>query len=251
MARGKYSEDGSRKLCKGRTHPPGGEYVHVSQFHVHKAGRLAGRPFYVCKPCWNVLRGKQPDDGMISWDEAWPVINRLIEHFGSKAEVVRQLGRHQSWLYEIRKYPSIRRAHFLEARDLLRKVEALQRHHGQGQAEVVRAEPLGTVLRGWVQDWLAERPLNQQPTGQNPFDDKQYDFMGPIQLLHEKTEINPRRITGIINGEFEFIGVSQADALLTAAGMWDLITLGEIEVIPNPNWSMEKWQSYMSERGCA
>lgn len=245
MARGKYTEDGARKLCKGRSHPPGGEYVPLRDFDFHKSGRLKGRPFYVCKPCWNLVRGRDPGAGQISWEHAWPVINRLIEHFGSKAEVVRQLGRHGNWLYEIRRTESIKRTHFEEAKKLLAEIEAEERHYRVGEAEVVRAEPLGEVLRGWVREWLADRPLN---TGMGAT--VEATFMGPISYLAEKTEINERRVSGIINGEYAHVGLSQADALLTAAGLWDLLTIGEIPIIPNPNWSMEQWQRYMDDRGC-
>lgn len=198
------------------------------------------------------MRGKQPTDGMISWDEAWPVINRLIEHCGSKAEVVRRLGRHGNWLYEIRKYPSIRRAHFLEAQKLLNEIEVFVRQNGVGEAEVVRAEPLSTILRGWVVEWLAERPINHNPMGvqRNQLGDEDV-FMGPIQYLAERSEINPRRVSGIVNGEFDHVSLTQADKLLTAAGLGHLISWGDIPIIPNPHWSMEKWQEYMESRGCA
>jgi hypothetical protein len=247
MARGRYTPDGSKKLCKGRTHPDGGEYVHLKNFHVHKSGRLKGRPFYVCIPCWNVLRGRDQSAGMISWEEAWPVVNRLIELLGSKRAVAQALGRHRNWLYEL-KWDKLHREHLNEAKALLRQLEATESFHAQGEAEVVRAEPLSTVLRGWVTEWIAERPTNHQSMGTQPEDGR--DFMGPIEFLAEKTEINPRRVSGIVNGEFEHVSLSQADALLTAAGLWDYLSLGEIPIIPNPNWSMEKWQAYMAERGC-
>lgn len=241
MARGRYTPDGSKKLCKGRTHPEGGEFVNLRHFHVHKTGRLKGRPFYVCIPCWNVLRGKEPLSGQISWDEAWPVIQRLIDLCGSKAEVHRRLGVHSNWLYEIGRNQTIRRVHWHAAQDLIHEIEAELHLNRQGEAEVVRAEPLSTVLRSWVKEWLAQYPIDSAG-GEH--------FMGPIQVLAEKTEINVRRVSGIVNGEFEFVSLSQADKLLTAAGLWDYISNGEIPVIPNPNWSMVKWQAYMDERGC-
>lgn len=236
------SEDGTRKLCLGRTHPEGGEWVPLSQFHRHKTGPSAGKLFSVCKPCWNVLQGRDVNAGQASWDEAWPVFHRLEELLGSGAAVARRMGRQRNWLYEIRKSNTVRRTILLEAQRLLEQLEALRATRQRGEAEVVRAEPLGTILREWVIEWLAERPLETYG-GES--------MMGPMQWLAEKTEIHIRRVSGIVNGEFPHVGLSQADALLTAIGQSYLLTIGEIPVIPNPNWSIEQWKAYMETRGCA
>jgi hypothetical protein len=245
-----YSEDGTSKLCMGRTHPEGGEFVPLTKFHFHKTGARAGKPFSVCKPCWYVLQGRSPVAGQVSWDEAWPVFHRLEEHLGSGAEVARRMGRQRNWLYEIRKSNTVRRTILIEAQQLLSEIEALGRFRSVGEAEVVRAEPLATILREWIVEWLSERPTHHRGMGRESYG-ADNDFMGPIQWLSEKTEIHTRRVSGIANGEFETVPLSQADLLLTAIGEGYLLATGEITIIPNPQWSMEKWQAYMEGRGCA
>jgi hypothetical protein len=118
-----------------------------------------------------------------------------------------------------------------------------------GEAEVVPGYQLSAVLRRWVTAWLVDHPLSQ--------DDPQFrrneisvSHVGPIQYLAEKTGINTRRVSGICNGEFLHVPLSQADQLLVAAGLFDLLGTNEIQVIQNPNWSLETWVAYMEGRGC-
>jgi hypothetical protein len=40
-----------------------------------------------------------------------------------------------------------------------------------------------------------------------------------------------------------------ADKILTAMSLADMLG-NEIHVIPNPNWSQERWQAWAAERGC-
>jgi hypothetical protein len=128
-------------------------------------------------------------------------------------------------------------------------VVAMPKYGGQGEAEIVPGYELSPVLRKWVVEWLAERPLDYRPLGVTRGEqDLSNTFMGPIDWLAEKTGIHTRRVSGIVNGEFETVPLSQADALLSAIGRNDLLGY-EINVWPNPNWSLEKWMAYMQEHG--
>jgi hypothetical protein len=118
----------------------------------------------------------------------------------------------------------------------MRPSELREHYNGVGEAEVVPGFQLSEIMLTWVRAYIAERPIGK-------------DFVGPIGWLAEKTGINPRRVQGICNGEYSTVGVSQADALLSAIERTDLFT--SLWVSPNPNWSNEKWIEYLRERGCA
>lgn len=125
------------------------------------------------------------------------------------------------------------------------------RYWNRGEAEGVLGEQLSIVLRRFVVEWLADRPMKHMPMGQTPTESTQSEvFMGPIQYLAEKTEINIRRVSAIVNGEIDFVGLSQADKLLIAANLDHKLDTDEIRVISNPKWSLERWVEYMEARGC-
>jgi hypothetical protein len=125
----------------------------------------------------------------------------------------------------------------------------------RGEAEIVDAEPLGSFLRAWIVKWHAERPFttesNFNPHLSNGRNLKSISngFIGPIQWLSQETGIHTRTVSGICNGEFPRVGLSKADALLTATGQNYLLG-SEISVKKNPRWSDETWREYMAERGC-
>jgi hypothetical protein len=119
-----------------------------------------------------------------------------------------------------------------------------------GEAEVVQGEEFSAVMRKWVVSFLADHPLDSYGTGEGSFGGKDPDFIGPIQMLAERTKINARRVSGICNGEFKYVSLTQAEALLGAIDSEYKLSNGEIRVIPNPMWSPEQWVDYMQSRGC-
>jgi hypothetical protein len=119
-------------------------------------------------------------------------------------------------------------------------------YNGAGEAEVVPGFQLSVVLRKWVVEWLRERPYRNENTNGATV----MQFHGPHDYLSEQTGLHVRRVSGIINGEFFVVPLTQADALLQAIERPDLLGAGEIQVVVNPNWSLEKWMDYMAERGC-
>jgi hypothetical protein len=121
------------------------------------------------------------------------------------------------------------------------EAELKRRYNGMGEAEVVLGEQLSNVIRQWVKEWLVDRPRVDQINGR---------VMGPMDYLKEQTGIHIRRVQGIANGEFKLVSVTQADSILTVIGKQYMLSNGEIRVIPNPNWSLDRWTDYMRERGC-
>jgi hypothetical protein len=110
-----------------------------------------------------------------------------------------------------------------------------------GAPEIVEGAVLSENLRRWVVKHLADHPMTGFETR---------DQMGPVAYLAHYSKINIRRVQGIVNGEFPTVSLEHADAILTAAGMNDLLITGELEIKKNPRWSNEDWHQYMQERGC-
>lgn len=73
--------------------------------------------------------------------------------------------------------------------------------------------------------------------------------VGPKDWLAQDTGLNRRTIQHIMNDGQKYIGLSVADKILTGLELTHLLGR-EITVIPNPSWSLERWQRYMDERGC-
>lgn len=129
----------------------------------------------------------------------------------------------------------------------LREVPLKPHYNGQGEAEVVPGFQLSAALRKWIVEYLDGRHIFDNQAGHRK--DNQLKFYGPLQYLSEQTEINERRISGLCNGEYPFVPLSQADKLLQAIERPDMLGI-EIQVVPNPNWSPERWIEHMRERGC-
>lgn len=235
---GRISIIGDRKLCTGPLHREG-VLLPITRFYI-----LAdGKPISQCIACRNYYLGRDADAGLISVADAMPMLERLFELAGGKTHAAARLGLPRN--YFSRQQTAIRRVTFNKARRLLEELDR-ERHYNRGEAEIVDPEPLGSVLRAWVVTWLAEHPL---PDNDPQLRNGSPAHMGPVQWLAEKTEIHIRRVSGICNGEFERVGLSQADALLTAIGEFDLLGF-EIPVKMNPTWSTETWHAYMAARGC-
>lgn len=115
-----------------------------------------------------------------------------------------------------------------------------------GEAQVVFGAQLAEILKEWRDLWELERTEYEQSSYGRPAGS---GVMGPTQYISTQTGIDRRRVSGIVNGEWKFIPLSQADAVLSAIGK-DYLIGGFLHVIPNPNWSMESWVEYMKERGC-
>jgi len=125
-------------------------------------------------------------------------------------------------------------------------------YNGAGEAEVVPGFQLAKVLQDWTIRYLDGRSKNGSNRignvsfGDDEDDEAQYMF-GPVQYLAHYSGIHIRRVSGICNGEFPMVPLSQADKILQAIERPDL--LGDVvQVVPNPNWSPERWYTYMKDR---
>jgi hypothetical protein len=124
-----------------------------------------------------------------------------------------------------------------------------KRHRSYGsQAEVVPIGQIAAEIRAWVVEHLAEMGIDEKSNGKNP-----NGLIGPYQRLSELTSISGRELSAIANEEKsrgKFVGFELAEIILSALDVEYKLANGEIEVVPNPRWSVLKWVNYMSERGC-
>ena len=112
-------------------------------------------------------------------------------------------------------------------------------YHNQGSPNVVPGYQISKVLREWIVKYLAERPLNQQT-----------EFMGPVNYIAEHAGVSTRQVSRVANGELEVVAEKMAEKLLMAVGLEHMMMTDEIQVVPSPYWSTEKWVEYMQSRGC-
>lgn len=133
-------------------------------------------------------------------------------------------------------------------KDLRAEVEeAEKRYNGSGEAEVVMAKQIAEILEEWAERWMRERNHEIERDG---WSDQSMTVMGPWDWLKEMTGLHIRRIYGIRQGEFKYVSLTQAELLLQVIDREYLLSNGTVRVIPNPNWTPEKWLDYMKERGC-
>ena len=105
------------------------------------------------------------------------------------------------------------------------------------------------MLQEWKRLYLLERDVDYSQ-GMQFTSDKNRTVIGPTQWLAQETGIRERRIWGMMVAESRTVQLSRADRVLLAIGKQQYLTDGTLHVVPNPNWSFEKWITYMEERGC-
>jgi hypothetical protein len=122
-------------------------------------------------------------------------------------------------------------------------------YNGTGEAEVVPGFQMAEEIRKFQRFWEVEYPDGTLGFGAS------HAFLGPLQFIEEETErvatkVNTKYLSRILSGELQVVALSKAEAILMALSKEHMLLTGEIQVVPNPNWSLEKWISYMAERGC-
>jgi hypothetical protein len=193
-----------------------------------------------------VYRSGTTDAGWIALYVVQPLFDRLLEIYGTKAELARQLGiPKQGFLAPRQKFMQYKRV--LLARELLRKHEThLPKDHKTNGAplEVVETAALSLVLRAWVVEYLKERP--QQENG------RQKIYAGPTQVIAERAGVSVRVVSRWVNNDSgqPYVGVDVADRLLLAIDESNALIDGRLPIMANPTLNMEAWLERMSRRGC-
>jgi hypothetical protein len=221
---GRQSIQGDSKLCTGPLHREG-VMIPLSQYFYHGAGHMKGKPFSECKRCWRATTGRDPDNG-----EA----------------VAERLGRDRTVFS--RGFRRMRAPLYRDMKVLLDEIDEYGR--GTTNPEVVLGKKLAVVLQDYCVRWFRERPSGNFGVDEERRNNGGSTFIGPVQYLAQETGISIRRVSGMCNGEYEYVDAYRADRVLTAIGLSHMLSNGEIPVVPNPTWSMERYLAYMEKRGC-
>jgi hypothetical protein len=109
----------------------------------------------------------------------------------------------------------------------------------QSDPEVVSTEELAQVLRRASDEWEAYHI--------DTFDHRvQYGF---TSVVGELAGLDPRIVRRILLRDTKFTSLHIADKILNVLELTYLIGT-EIHVVPNPQWSQERWNAWMALRGC-
>lgn len=100
---------------------------------------------------------------------------------------------------------------------------------GMSEAESVRTEELTIILNSWFR--------------------RQTDH-DSLHNLADKVGMDESYIRRMLQGKTKYTALTLADKILTAIDRPDALSNGEVTVIPNPQWTMEKYIAYMESRGC-
>ena len=73
----------------------------------------------------------------------------------------------------------------------------------------------------------------------------------PARYLADVTGWDEQFMRRLLNGHgSKHTTLRVADELLTRIGCGYTLSNGEISILPNPRWTVEKYREYMQERGC-
>lgn len=126
--------------------------------------------------------------------------------------------------------------------------QLIGRQGGGSDALVVMTSELAPIVEAWVSAEVAQTDqgvevyrVDQQPRRH-----------GVIQLLEHRSGVGARNVWRIRRREARFTSLRIADALLTAIDQVQAFHDGRVTVVPNPQWSVERWMRWQREegRGC-
>jgi hypothetical protein len=238
--RSEYSLNGEFKRCRGPLHAEG-VMLPIVRFSSQGGGKNGTLTAW-CRECRAVSYGRDPENVLVPMKFAQPVQDFLVDWLGSKRELSRRTGIHYTYFSDTREHMQGKK--FVTLLKLSKEVaqELGLRYYTYGsEPHVVPCNELLPHLKKWEEDFLKaqgyEKGVHEQIQ------------VGTRALLHEKTGINLRQLTRIFKCEMDFVGETKADKLLTAIDKAELLDLGEITVMPNPQWTPAAYIGYLREQG--
>jgi hypothetical protein len=121
--------------------------------------------------------------------------------------------------------------------------------NGASDGLVVRSADLAAVVKPWIEAWYVDHDYiwtgERWSWWMGPGD--HVTPMGPYDWLSQETGFSARSLYRVLNGETKHTAFRIADTVLTVIGREDAID-AELAVIPNPQWSQEKWMAWYAER---
>jgi hypothetical protein len=123
-----------------------------------------------------------------------------------------------------------------------------KRYNRNTPAEVVMAAQVAPLIEEFMEEWKKERPWGGK--GDYGRHEETVYFYGPMEYIADQTGLSSRRISEYKSGRINAMPLEIAEAILMAIDKEYLLSRGDIQVVPNPNWSQERYIEYMRERGC-
>jgi len=111
----------------------------------------------------------------------------------------------------------------------------------------VPTDQLSHYVTIWIDKYRAERPYNHREHGRSCSLENTY--VGALDYLASQSGLAVRAINRVIYQESKFTSLSLADQILTAMERHDLLD-NEINVVPNPRLTEQRFNEAMREAGC-
>ncbi len=236
MAPKTYSKDRKKKLCRGPLHREG-VMLPLKWFAAVKSGLNKGKLLSQCRACRRVYMVRTPLNTLVKPEEYQPVIDFLLERL-SKNEACHRAGLYKSFLSARRE--TMRFTSFLKLQALADKLKSGNAPVSFPRSDplVVPSEPLGEILRKFVDNWYKEHDGAPYELGR----------YGPLAYLADKSGVDRKYVYNCVNSRLKFVGLRTADALLQALNMPELLATGEIPVLKSPMWSQKGYELYMASQ---
>jgi hypothetical protein len=122
---------------------------------------------------------------------------------------------------------------------------------------VVRVDEIVPLVQRWIEIHRADHPISNfsESTGR---DNSASSIMVGEYVSSYSAEKVIAQEMGLSENGFDvghlgrqkYIGYNRADRILSAIGQTHALFDGRVHVIPNPNWSQERWLAWKEEQGC-
>lgn len=218
-----YSADRKFKRCHGPLHPEG-VMLSVKAFSGDN-GILTSW----CRRCRTYQANGNENNIFVPSHCIEPIHQFLRFHLGTNVEICRRIGVERGFFSRPKES---RRGKIVRAMCDLAMEVARERGitcRPGADRSVVRSEPLGEILREWEFQWLSDHGYVEGVNESISY--------GPITFLHEKTGIGHKKISLILKSGMPLVCFSDTDRLLSAIQRQELLSMDEIPVLHNPDWS--------------
>ena len=224
------------KRCSGPLHRQG------VMLPLGKFAKLSnGKPLSQCRDCRNHYQGRDEGNTWVPVGTVQPILNVLAPKFGGITHLAVALGLQRN--YFSRRHRAVKRRTFDKMVKIMDEIrDPAIKPVKSGEALVSQeTEKFSRMMKEWIKKYNAQHHPNAEAG------DYEQDQLGPQQCLSERSGVNVRQISGLLNNEFPSISLTKLDQLLLAMGMQD--ELHRFKLIPNPNWKIQWWVEHMEQQG--
>jgi hypothetical protein len=122
---------------------------------------------------------------------------------------------------------------------------------------VVLSKEIVPLVQRWIEIHRADHPISNYSENAARDNSASSIMVGDYVSSYGAERVIAQEM-GLAENGFEvknllrqkYIGYARADRILSAIGETHALYDGRVHVIPNPNWSQEKWISWKEDQGC-